>query len=322
MLTTLVVPLDGSVLGDRALPFATRLVRATNGRLILVRAGLARKTWDLDEEVLTLLAETRRAAAELTAVADRLQAEGITVETCVRYDDAAQAITNLARDRQADLIVMSMLGASGVGRSVYGGVVEGVLRRTEVPVLLVPTVCETTWPTSRVLRVLVPLDGSAAAEAALDPALALTEALGGELLLVHALPEAPDEAEASAVTGYLDTVSGATGHSAPTIRLRVHVLPHAPLATIARELGADVIALTMHGRGRTRRLAGTMASDTLRRACVPVLLVRPVATGEDTAHGPADSSASLAGARVFGDAETAIERTAGGGKLSPVSTAE
>jgi nucleotide-binding universal stress UspA family protein len=322
MLTTVVVPLDGSVLGDRALPFATRLVRATNGGLILVRAGLARKAWVLDEEVLTLLVETRRAAVELAAVADHLQAEGIAVETCVRYDDAAGAITDVARDRQADLIVMSMLGASGVGRSVYGSVVEGVLRQTEVPVLLVPTVCETTWPTSRVLRVLVPLDGSTVAEAALGPALALAETVGGELLLVHALPEAPTEAEASTAADYLDGLSGAIGCSAPTIPLRVHVLPHTPLVAIVREQGADVIALTTQGRGRTQRLTGATASDTLRRACVPVVLVRPVGAGETTPRGPTDSSASLTGARAMGKTETAIARATGGRKLSPVSMAE
>ena len=275
MLSKLVVPLDGSVLGNHALPFATRLARAANGRLILVRAGLAHTTWILDEEVLTLLAETRRAAVELAAVADQVAAQGIAVETCVQYDDAARAICDTARDRQADLVVMSMIGASGAGRSVYGEVAERVLRRTEVPVLLVPTTCETAWPTNRVLRVLVPLDGSAAAEAALGPAAALAEALCGELLLVRALPAAPTSAEASAAAGYLDALATLAGRTTPALPVSARVLPHAALAASFREQDADVLALTSRARGHTQRLIGATASEMVRRAGVPVLLVGP-----------------------------------------------
>jgi nucleotide-binding universal stress UspA family protein len=38
MFSTVIVPLDGSALAARALPFALRLARSTSGRLVLVRA--------------------------------------------------------------------------------------------------------------------------------------------------------------------------------------------------------------------------------------------------------------------------------------------
>ena len=41
MFRTLAVPLDGSALAERALPYAIRLAQAAQGRLILVRAALA-----------------------------------------------------------------------------------------------------------------------------------------------------------------------------------------------------------------------------------------------------------------------------------------
>jgi hypothetical protein len=53
------------------------------------------------------------------------------------------------------------------------------------------------------------------------------------------------------------------------------VLPHAALAASFREQDADVIALTSRGRGHTQRLTGTTASDMVRRAAVPMLLVGP-----------------------------------------------
>ena len=48
MLRTLIVPLDGSALAERALPYAIRLTQAAQGRLILMRAALAAPPRTLD----------------------------------------------------------------------------------------------------------------------------------------------------------------------------------------------------------------------------------------------------------------------------------
>lgn len=283
MLSTLLVPLDGSPMGDAALPLATRLAQAARGKLVLVRAGLAQPVWPLDEAVIALLAETRRAATELTAVAERLRAEGMAVEMRVYGDDAVQAVTETAHDQQADLIVMSMLGMSGMRRSVYGSVAEGVLRHAHAPLLLVPAMCETSWHTSRVLRALLPLDGSATAEAAIGPAVALAETLGGELLLVHLLPAVATATTASAARGYLDRVTTDIKRRAPAVTVSARIAERATIAAVAREYGADVIAMTTRGQGHSPRLAGGTASDTLRRAGVPALLVGPGAVAQGAA---------------------------------------
>jgi hypothetical protein len=48
------------------------------------------------------------------------------------------------------------------------------------------------------------------------------------------------------------------------------------IALAAREHDADLIAMTTHGRGGLGRLVqGSIASATLERATVPLLLVRP-----------------------------------------------
>ena len=133
---TILVPLDGSPLGELALTPAVDLARDKGGRLILLRAA----------EVHTLMADpteaqvaaVREAEDYLAAVRARVAAAAIAeVETSVWYGPPAEAIVEAARYRGADLIVMSSHGRSGLGRLVLGSVAEMVLRATPTPILLI-----------------------------------------------------------------------------------------------------------------------------------------------------------------------------------------
>lgn len=160
--------------------------------------------------------------------------------------------------------------------------------------------------------VLVPLDGSQLAEAVLP--LAVRLAMGGEaalhllqVLTPVTLPSAPagfaapnlaptaateDLAQLYAeereqATSYLESV--ATRLRASNLRVEYAVAdgdPPEAIATRAREDGAWLIAMSTHGRsGLSRWLFGSVAEATLRRATVPVLLVRP---SEGTPAPPAE----------------------------------
>ena len=105
------------------------------------------------------------------------------------YAAAAAGILTEIDVQNADLVIMCTHGRSGLGRWIYGSVAEEVLAHSPVPVLLVrPTGTPMTLsPEPGQFRLLVPLDGSAFAEAALPHAAALAQALGGSILLVYAV---------------------------------------------------------------------------------------------------------------------------------------
>ena len=178
--------------------------------------------------------------------------------------------------------------AGRAGRVVYGSVADDVLRHAEVPVLLVPPMLDHAWPTDRPLTVLVPLDGSDLAEAALESAGLLAEGLGARLHLLQVVqpPTYPlygdgyvyipfdDEAERANARQYLEEqAEKLTGRG---IGASIEVAVGAPDIVIARtaaEQQADVIAMATHGRGGLARLVlGSVATGTLRRAHVPLLL--------------------------------------------------
>ena len=282
MLRTILVPVDGSALAWRAVPYATRLARAARARLILLHATSPG-------------GPEQPSPFELTAMADGLRQSGISVEAVVYrvyHDDMARAICDAARERAADLIVMSTHGRGGLGRWLYGSVADAVLRQAEVPVLLVSATCDHSWPTNRPPRLLVPLDGSEIAVGALKPAAELAGSLRAELLLLRVIDSAaypylwsdastwkdpePDTAEARQQLEQLAEPLRAIGRTVEV--LTVFGSPTAVIASVADERGVDLIAMATHGRGGLARLVlGSVATATLQRASVPLLAVRPVA---------------------------------------------
>jgi len=142
-------------------------------------------------------------------------------------------------------------------------------------------------------HILVPLDGSGLAEAALPAAAFIAERMGARVTLLHVLEKAPpeevhgqphlrDEAGASA---YLAEVAGRA--FPPEVRVDVHV-HGTPAGDVARsivehaaEFDHDLIVLCSHGRGRALNLVlGSIAQKVASMGTLPVLLVYPGDSGE------------------------------------------
>lgn len=139
-------------------------------------------------------------------------------------------------------------------------------------------------------RVLVPLDGSALAEGILPFVLQVAGPLDLEIELLRVVRPVPPsvtelsrdvvvedaEARLEECRAYLEAVARDLVDRG--VRVRVHARRGEPAAEIvraARELGADLIAMTTHGRsGLGRLLHGSVAAAVLRDAHVPVLLLR------------------------------------------------
>lgn len=313
MLTTLLVPLDGSSLAERALPYASALSRAAGARVVLVRAIMAH-TLPGTDPTGTQITLRQQAEAYLDEIARRLQQTGVTaVDPHVYYDEAVEAILDATHVQRADLVVMSTHGRTGIGRWLYGSVADEVLRRSRVPVLLVPPACAPAWDPARPQRVLVPLDGSSLAEEILPAVTDLARTLRAEVLLLRVI-EYPvpvlgdgtgyvtvfdEETERADAEAYLAQVARRLMDAGLSVATEVVVSPPtvvgqvpATIADVARDRAATLIALATHGRGGLARLVlGSVATGVLQRANVPLLLTRPAAVG--AAAAPRAAAAPL-----------------------------
>jgi nucleotide-binding universal stress UspA family protein len=139
-------------------------------------------------------------------------------------------------------------------------------------------------------RVVIPLDGSPLAEGILPFITQIAGPLDLEVILVRAMPPIPPQvmegsrqvivedvpARLAEAREYLTRVAAEL--KAKGVRARVearHGDPVTEIVAAARENDADLIAMTTHGRsGLGRVLFGSVAEAVLRRAEIPVFLMR------------------------------------------------
>lgn len=140
-----VVTLDGSDLSETAIDPAVSFAELYDAALTLVRVvEYPHQTEsvylpDAIEAIEERLEQSREATqAELDRIAKRLAGEGIEVGRQTRVvNHAAAGILDVARELDADLLVMASHGRGGLGRALLGSVADKVLRGSDRPVLMV-----------------------------------------------------------------------------------------------------------------------------------------------------------------------------------------
>ncbi len=146
MLRKILVPLDGSELAERALPYAKALAQKFDAQLILVWVvqslppvmpvmGFEMVPFEYHE-----FADKVQKQAELYLGRLRqalLEQKVPTDMTVLRSHSVADAIVDFAEQKGVDLIVKTTHGRSGISRWVFGSVATKVLEQAPCPVFLV-----------------------------------------------------------------------------------------------------------------------------------------------------------------------------------------
>ena len=147
MYSRILVAVDGSPHSMHALEHAVSLAKGLSASLRIIHVvdmGLLPFGSELGIDIHALI-EARHAAAEktLATARDSVRVPGIEVEAqlvdmATPPQHVAGAIAEAAAGWPADLVVLGTHGRRGMERWMIGSVAEGVLRRSTVPVLLVP----------------------------------------------------------------------------------------------------------------------------------------------------------------------------------------
>lgn len=296
MYECILVPLDGSDVAEAALGLA-ELIPSRRVRLLqvepdrhgpmLVSAGEAER-WRA--------ARGEEARAYLGRVGAPLRRQGRTVEEAFAFGDPADHIIAT----EVDLIVMATHGRGAGGRSLYGSVADRVVRHARVPTLIVRG-GEQPVAVPPLARVLVPLDGSTSAAAALPVAAELADLIGLPLSLIRVVESdavrATVQAGPAAATAAARRTAEDKRQAEEAIAAEVQRLRNRDLAAtsdvrtgipavevLAAIRPGDLVVMTTHGRGGVRRwLLGSVAEKVVRLAPAPVLLVRPPRDPADAA---------------------------------------
>ena len=155
MFKRLLVPLDGSRLGSRALTYASEVAHHFGAEVVLIQVvkpatpvatttgmtpGIASpSTAELTVQVA--LEEDKRNTAHakryLSGKVREIRSRDIKASYQVVVGDPAQSIMDFAQKEHIDLVVMSTHGKSGLKRAIMGSVADAVIRESGKPVLVI-----------------------------------------------------------------------------------------------------------------------------------------------------------------------------------------
>lgn len=188
MFQQIVVPLDGSVRAEQALPVAAHIARACGGSVLLLQVVTTPIDYGPYSSLFSVLLQEQldvnynRALDYLARISSSKKVlAGVKKHVEVLSGDPAESILSLAQTHRCDLIVLCSHGPTGVERGRRGSVAQKVAYHSPVPVLVLRAGGVALAPppgeAARPIRALIGLDGSAWAEEALVPTAHLVTAL-------------------------------------------------------------------------------------------------------------------------------------------------
>ena len=293
MFKHILVPLDGSVPAEAALPAAACLAARLGARVTLLHIIERDAPATIHGE--RHLRQREEAVAYLDEIRQRAFPPGVTVKTHVHEAataDVTRGIVEHEDELAPDLIVMCAHGSRKLRERIFGRIAQQVVGLGRVPVLLIrPT---ESGPAQFDCRtILVPEDGQPEHEIGLQLAADLARATGAKLELLFVVPTAAtlsgsDAASSqllpSATRVMLDLAErGAREHlqqhlaGLTDVSAEAHVLrgdPAREVVSAAEKLNADLVVLATHGKAGSQAFwSGSVAAKIIRATTRPLLLV-------------------------------------------------
>jgi nucleotide-binding universal stress UspA family protein len=288
----IVVPVDGSLLAEQAIePAAALLRRAAPPRTLTLLRVIDYGTLTLDISGLAppITESAYQAALEggqeyLARLAARRILHGVRVETVALLGNApATVICQAVEESAVDLVVMASHSRKGIAHFALGSVAETVMRRSAIPTLIIHRDDSTIPGADRdePLTILVPLDGTVAAEAVLPAAVSLATQVHGAIRVLRVLPAHTDSTPAdrmltSETHAYFAKIRATIEARGVPVHQTIawgNVVDH--IIAAAHEYQTDILAIATHGRtGFDLVRHGSVTLDVLRHLDIPLLVMR------------------------------------------------
>ncbi len=141
MFEKILVATDGSEHGEKAAKIAIELAKLSGGTVTAIYVADTSRTSHLPDDMLLfsirelLLKEGNEA---LDFVENQAKEAGVNFERALVEGNPGEEIINYAKKNGTDIIIMGSVGRTGMDKFLLGSVAEKVVRRSAVPVLLIP----------------------------------------------------------------------------------------------------------------------------------------------------------------------------------------
>lgn len=296
MFKRILIPLDSSKLAECVLPHLVAIARVCEPEVLLLRVlepfGVTARMRLIDPVDWQI----RKAEAEsyLSGIAEQLRIAGLQVSTDLYEGRPAEQIIEYANSWNADLILMSSHGQSGLSPWNVSSVVQQVIFRARRSLMIIRAYQSLTVDLNDLHyhKIFLPLDGSQRAEMSLAFAELLAHAHNSEVLAAHIVrqPELPRRTSASQEDLLLVNQLTERNHSEAikyledlksrvnmTIQTKLEISPSISrtLHQIADENQVDLTIISAHGySGDTRWPFGSVGLGFIVYGNSPLLILQ------------------------------------------------
>jgi len=272
----ILIPTDFSANADHAINYASLLGKSMKAKLILLhvytppvtRGNIAYPL--ITEEIGRMMSE---ATEKLHKIASALSEDyGISCEHLVRMGSPVEEIVSEAESRQADLIVMGTLGASGLAKMVFGSNTASVMERATCPVLAVPAKSTLALPK----KIVFATDYEDNDMQTVKELIKITRRLKAEFILLHVSKENL-RSDRDLIEDFSKAVATEVHVVQPFYYVMHHDNPQEGIDHFVNSVGAHLIALSMRKRSIFIKLFDASLSKKMAyQARLPLLIFHAV----------------------------------------------
>lgn len=237
------IPISGSDISLKALSAARSLAKVLIADIQAVVVDDGQKIPDLPDDVIVLKKEKT----------------------------VSETLVDVAHEKDIDLIIMSAGDDTGL-KKVTGSVASDVVRRSSIPVMVLPRTWSSKGGNITPRKIFVTLDGSLGSERAIPYAINIAKAYKSEIFIVH-IPG--DQHAISHAKDYGKAIKDSLVEHNLEIKVIVEGSePTKDIARLAESNSADLIIMaTSARRGVKKFIVGSVADSVIGEVSIPVLLV-------------------------------------------------
>ena len=269
----ILVPIDFSEHSENALEVAANLAKRFDAQLILFHmigvseSVLSKSELEEQEEAKYYL---QLAKKKLSSFLDKPYLEDLNIRTIIQNLRDFSEVEKVAREKQADLVVMGSHGASKLKSFFVGSNTEKVVRSSSVPVLVI----KKKHTEFNIKKILLAINLESESIPAYQKAKDLAEKFGAELLMVYINTIGVLFQSNSQLQKRIDRFNSILGKNIP-IEIYNDYTVEEGIYSYAKKIEADAIAIPTHGRqGLAHFFLGSIGENLANTAKLPVLTLK------------------------------------------------
>jgi nucleotide-binding universal stress UspA family protein len=270
----IIVPIDFSEHSEYALKTAVRLAKLFDSKILalhMLEISEVLYTSDDFEQHQKVIFFLKLAEKKFKKFLKKDYLEGINITPIVKHYKVFSEVNEVAKEYDADMIVMGSHGASGIKEFFVGSNTERVVRNAEIPVLVV----KTDLPNISFETVIFATDFDLENVKPYLNACKMFEKFGSKLKLLYV--NLPNENFRSTVeieqriAEFLQTADGNLDKISD-VAYQADYSVEQGVINYANKIGADLIAIPTHGRtGVTHFFSGSIGEDIVNHSSLPVI---------------------------------------------------